>query len=49
MAYSTNPHLPKARAAAMRLLIEEGLPSSIVARRTGTEQLSGARSVHGTS
>jgi putative transposase len=38
MAYSTNPNLPKARAAAMRLLVEEGLPSSTVARRTGVHR-----------
>ena len=38
MAYSTNPNLPKARAAAMRLLIEEGLPSSTVALRTGVHR-----------
>ena len=35
MAYSTNPHLPKARAAAVRLLVEAGLPASTVALRTG--------------
>lgn len=38
MAYSTNPYLPKARAAAMRLLVEEGLTSSTVARRTGVHR-----------
>ncbi len=38
MAYSTNPYLPKARAAAMRLLVEEGLPSSTVVRRTGVHR-----------
>ena len=38
MAYSTNPHLPKARAAAMRLLVEVGLPASTVALRTGVHR-----------
>ena len=38
MAYSTNPHLPKARAAAMRLLVEAGLPASTVALRTGVHR-----------
>ncbi len=35
MAYSTNPHLPKARATAMRLLVEDQLPLLIVARKCG--------------
>lgn len=38
MAYSINPHLPKARAAAMRLLVEAGLPASTVALRTGVHR-----------
>lgn len=38
MAYSTNPYLPKARAAALRLLVEEGLPSSTVALRAGVHR-----------
>jgi transposase-like protein len=38
MAYSTNPHLPKARAAALRLLLEEGLPVSTVALRAGVHR-----------
>lgn len=38
MVYSINPYLPKARAAAMRLLIEEGLPSSMVALQTGVHR-----------
>ncbi len=38
MAYSTNPHLPKARAAAVRLLVEAGLPASTVALRTGVHR-----------
>ncbi|HJP81692.1 MAG TPA: DDE-type integrase/transposase/recombinase [Candidatus Saccharimonadales bacterium] len=35
MAYSTNPHLPNARAAALRLLLIEKLPVSVVARKCG--------------
>lgn len=38
MAYSTNPNLPKARAAALRLLVEAGLPASTVALRTGVHR-----------
>ena len=38
MAYSTNPHLPKARAAALRLLVEAGLPASTVALRAGVHR-----------
>jgi hypothetical protein len=35
MAYSTNPNLPKARAAALRLLLIERLPLLVVARKCG--------------
>ena len=35
MAYSTNPNLPKARVAAMRLLVEAGVPASTVALHSG--------------
>lgn len=35
MSYSTNPLLPKARAAALRLLIAERLPLGVVADRYG--------------
>ena len=35
MAYSTNPNLPKARATAMRLLVEDQLPLLVVARKCG--------------
>lgn len=35
MAYSTNPYLVKARATALQLLIRDGLPVSVVARRCG--------------
>lgn len=38
MAYSINPNLPKARAAALRLLVEEGLPTSTVALRAGVHR-----------
>ena len=35
MAYSINPNLPKARAIAMKLLICDQLPLSVVARKCG--------------
>lgn len=35
MAYSNNPNLPQARAIAMRLLIVEGLPATMVANKCG--------------
>ena len=38
MAYSTNPHLPKARAAALRLLVEARVPASTVALRAGVHR-----------
>ena len=38
MAYSTNPNLPKARATALRLLLQDGLPSSVVARKCGVHR-----------
>ena len=38
MAYSTNPNLPKARATALRLLVEAGLPASTVAIRAGVHR-----------
>lgn len=38
MAYSTNPYLPKARAAAMRLLICDRLPVGTVALRAGVHR-----------
>lgn len=38
MAYSTNPYLPKARAAAMRLLVIDQLPVSMVALRAGVHR-----------
>lgn len=38
MAYSTNPNLPKARATAMRLLVEDQLPLLVVARKCGVHR-----------
>lgn len=38
MAYSTNPYLPKARATALRLLIEHQLPLLVVARKCGVHR-----------
>lgn len=35
MAYSINPHLPKARATALRLLLVEGLCVQVVANKCG--------------
>jgi len=38
MAYSTNPHLPKARAFALQLLIVKRLPLQTVANRCGVHR-----------
>jgi len=38
MAYSTNPNLPRARALALRLLIEEARPTQVVANRCGVNR-----------
>ena len=38
MSYSNNPNLPKARALAMKLLIEEGLPTQVVANKCGVSR-----------
>jgi transposase InsO family protein len=38
MAYSTNPYLPKARATAMRLLLLNKLPLSVIADRCGVHR-----------
>ncbi len=35
MSYSSNPLLPKARAAALRLLVEQKLPLAVAARKSG--------------
>lgn len=38
MAYSTNPNLPRARALALRLLIEEAKPTQVVANKCGVNR-----------
>ena len=38
MSYSNNPNLPKARAIGVRLLIEEGLPTQVVANKCGVSR-----------
>jgi transposase InsO family protein len=38
MAYSTNPNLPKARAIALQLLVQDGLPLQVVANRCGVHR-----------
>lgn len=38
MAYSTNPHLPKARATALRLLLVEDLSFHVVANKCGVHR-----------
>ena len=38
MAYSTNPNLPKARATALKLLLVERLPLSVVANKCGVHR-----------
>ena len=38
MAYSINPYLPKARATAVRLLLLEKLPLSVIADRSGVHR-----------
>ena len=38
MAYSINPNLPKARALALKLLINEGLPLQVVANKCGVHR-----------
>lgn len=38
MAYSINPNLPKARATAMQLLAQEGLPLQVVANKCGVNR-----------
>ena len=38
MAYSNNPNLPRARAIALRLLIVDRLPSSVVANKCGVHR-----------
>lgn len=38
MSYSSNPLLPKARAAAVRLVVEQQMPLAVVARRSGVHR-----------
>ena len=38
MAYSTDPNLPKASAIALKLLIQDGLAVSVVARKCGVHR-----------
>src|SRR5579863_2942366 len=38
MAYSTNPNLPRARALALKLLIEQSLPAQLVANKCGVHR-----------
>lgn len=38
MAYSTNPNLPKARAIALKLLLQDGLSPGVVARKCGVHR-----------
>ena len=35
MAYSNNPNLPRARASALRMLLQDGVPLDVVAKRCG--------------
>lgn len=38
MSYSNNPYLPRARALGIKLLIQEGLPSQVVANKSGVHR-----------
>jgi transposase InsO family protein len=38
MSYSNNPYLPRARALGVKLLINEGLPLNVVARKCGVHR-----------
>src|SRR5580658_1101007 len=38
MAYSINPNLARARALAMKLLMQEGLPLAVVANKCGVHR-----------
>ncbi len=38
MSYSSNPLLPKARAQAVRLVVEQRMPLTIAARRSGVHR-----------
>ena len=39
MAYSNNPNLPRARASALRMLLQDGVPLSVVAKRYGVHRI----------
>lgn len=39
MSYSNNPLLPKARAQAVRLVVEQGLPITVAARKSGIHRI----------
>lgn len=39
MSYSSNPLLPKARAAALRLVVEDNLPIVVAARKSGIHRV----------
>ncbi len=39
MSYSSNPLLPKARAQAVRLVVENKLPMSVAARKSGIHRV----------
>jgi len=43
MAYSINPNLPKARALALKLLINEGLPLQVLFNKYGVQNLNNLR------
>ena len=38
MAYSINPNLPRARALALRLLVEQAMPAQVVANKCGVHR-----------
>lgn len=38
MAYSNNPNLPRARASALRMLLQDGVPLGVVAKRYGAHR-----------
>lgn len=38
MAYSNNPNLPRARASALRMLLQDGVPLGVVAKRYGVHR-----------
>src|ERR1039458_8493148 len=39
MSYSSNPLLPKARAQAVRLVVEDNVPISVAARKSGIHRV----------